>query len=80
MSYASLAAPVVLTAQAVPTAPTSPAGMTALAASQLHFECLPAVDAALLFVISVNVLFLDFSVQKLHSLQFPRRSYVETVL
>ena len=54
--------------------------MAASAAPQLHFECLPAVDAALLFVISVNVLFLDFSVQKFHSLQFPRRSYVETVL
>ena len=78
--HASPAAPALLAAPAVPTVPTSLAGMAAPAASQLHFECLPAVDAAFLFVISANVLFLDFSVQKLHSLQFPRRNYVETVL
>ena len=34
----------------------------------------------LIIVISANVLFLNFSVQKLYSLHFPRRNCVENVL
>ena len=34
----------------------------------------------LIIVISANVLFLNFSVQKFYSLHFQRRNYVENVL